>query len=135
MNFCKTLRCAASLFLVLFCAATGHAQILVNGSFESNYSGWLASGNQNIAVAGVPYTATNGTKLVAFNSGNTTPNGVLSQTFSTVAQQTYTLAFELGAFAGDSTPQRMSVIVAGRGTGSLLSQTVTINGPNGAVTR
>jgi hypothetical protein len=101
-----------------------------NGSFESGATGWTATGN---LVIGSPYSvATHGTKLVAFNSGDLTPNGVLSQTFATVAGQTYTLAFDAGVIANNTNSQNLLVTVAG--TSSLLSQAIVINGLGGLAT-
>ncbi len=129
-------RCLVLLFLVSgYGVSTGQAQIFANGSFESGYTGWTVVGNQSIATAGTSYTATSGTKLVAFNGGNSLPNGELSQTFTTVAEQTYTLAFDAGVFAGNGASQILLVTASGGGAGSLLSQTITLNGPSGVVTR
>ncbi len=102
-----------------------------NGSFESGATGWTTTGN---LVIGSPYSvATHGTKLVAFNSGDLTPNGVLSQTFATVAGQTYTLAFDAGVIANNTNSQNLLVTVVG--TSSLLSQSIVINGLGGLATR
>ncbi len=101
---------------------------LVNGSFESGYTGWTQTGNQSIQ-SNLPYVATDGTKLVSFNDGNRAPNGVLSQAFGTVSGQTYTLAFDAGAFAFNTSPQTLQVTVVG--AAGLLTQTITINGLGG----
>jgi hypothetical protein len=95
----------------------------VNGSFESDYTGWTRSGNQKITSKAV----TNGTKAVAFDGGNTKPNGVLSQTFATSVGQTYVLTFDLGINSYQSTAQ-MSTQVTVQGNGTLLSQTVALRG-------
>jgi|GEM_PF-1483323 len=109
-------------------AAAPNNQLLVNGGFESNFSGWTTTGNQFIETA-APYVASEGTKLVAFNGGNLSPNGVLSQSFATVTGQTYTLAFDAGVLAFNSNPQKLNVTV--KGTASLLGQDITINGISG----
>jgi len=108
--------------------------ILVNGSFEADLTGWTASGNVGIAdPTGAPYVPTDGSKIIAFNAGQSTPNGVLSQAFATVAGQTYSLAFDAGVIAYNKNPQTLRVTVTG--TGSLLSQTITINGLGGGAAR
>jgi VCBS repeat-containing protein len=107
---------------------------LANGSFESNFTGWTQTGNATI-MASAPYVPTQGTKLVAFNSGQSTPNGVLSQSFGTTAGQTYTLQFDAGVLAYNTNPQTLQVTVTGSGAGSLLSQTITINGLGGGANR
>jgi hypothetical protein len=97
--------------------------VLVNGSFESYYAGWTHSGNQKITTKAV----TDGTKAVAFNSGNTKPNGVLSQTFATIVGQTYVLSFDLEINSYKSTAQ-MGMQVTVQGDSTLLSQIVTLYG-------
>ncbi|MFO1497494.1 MAG: DUF642 domain-containing protein [Verrucomicrobiota bacterium] len=99
--------------------------VLANGSFESDYSGWLASGNQGIAT-GSPWTATDGSKVVAFNWGNTTPNGFLSQSFASIPGETYALDFDAGIIAFNSSQQRLQITV--EGSRPLLLQTVTLFG-------
>jgi hypothetical protein len=96
---------------------------LVNGSFESDYTGWTATGNQVISGR-----ASKGSKAVQFNSGQTTPNGVLTQSFATTPGQSYTLAFDVGADWGSpSTAQSLRVTMSGNST--LLQKTVTVYGP------
>jgi VCBS repeat-containing protein len=107
-------------------------QVLVNGSFESDYTGWTKTGNQEIR-AGAPYVATDGNKLTAFNTGQSTPNGTLSQTFATTSGASYTLTFDAGAFAYNTSPQSIRVTVTG--SGNILNQTVTVNGIAGGATR
>ncbi|MEO7098263.1 MAG: DUF642 domain-containing protein [Luteolibacter sp.] len=104
------------------------AVTLVNGSFENDFTGWTTTGNVAIQSA-APYAPTQGTKLASFNSGNTTPNGVLSQAFATTPGVTYTLAFDAGTLAYNTSQQKVLVTVAG--SSSLLSQTVTITGVSG----
>ena len=100
---------------------------LINGSFESNFTGWTVTGN---AVVGTAYgVATDGNKIVAFNGGDLAPNGVLSQTFATTAGETYTLTLDQGVLANNTNPQTLQVAVTG--SGSLLSQSVTITGLGG----
>ncbi|MEO8617436.1 MAG: Ig-like domain-containing protein [Luteolibacter sp.] len=105
------------------------ADALVNGSFESNYSGWVAAGNQTIES----YAATDGTKVVAFNSRDLTPNALLTQTFSTVNGQTYTLTFDAGVLAYVQKNLKMEVKVTG--STSLVSQTITLAGVADGVIR
>ncbi|MEO8614255.1 MAG: DUF642 domain-containing protein, partial [Luteolibacter sp.] len=106
--------------------------ILTNGSFESDFTGWTPSGNVVIQSA-APYLMTDGTKLASFNAGNTTPNGLLSQSFATISGTTYTLAFDAGVFAYNTTQQKMQVNAVG--ASSLLSQVITISGIGGGNTK
>lgn len=113
-------------------ATTATASALVNGSFESNGTGWTATGNQVIAT-GSPYSATHGSKLVSFNGGNNAPNGVISQSFATVAGQTLTLAFDVGVLSYNTKTQTMLVTV--HGTDTLLTRSITIIGQGGGTNR
>jgi len=105
---------------------------LINGSFEAGFTGWTTSGNQGIQSTSL-YTATDGTKLVGFNSGNSTPNAVLSQSFATAAGQTYSLAFDAGTLSFNTNSQTLQV--SATGTGSLLSRTITLNGAGNGTNR
>jgi len=107
-------------------------QLLTNGSFESDFTGWNRSGNQSIQSASA-YAATNGTRLVAFNAGNTAPNGMVSQTFATTAGVSYALTFDAGVLAYTTSEQRLQVSVDG--SGSRLSQVVSVSGPGNGGTR
>ncbi len=103
---------------------------LVNGSFESDFNGWTASGAQHIQST-APYVATAGSKLIGFNGANLTPNAVLSQSFATTPGITYTLEFDLGVLAFNTNSQTMQVAVIG--TASLLSRTLTVFGVGGGI--
>ncbi len=100
-------------------------QLLTNGSFESDFAGWTGSGNEMIQSSGA-YMATDGIRLVAFNAGNSTPNGILAQTFSTTPGVVYALSFDAGVLAYNTSEQRLQVAVTG--SGSLLLQTVSMSG-------
>jgi formylglycine-generating enzyme required for sulfatase activity len=86
---------------------------LVNGSFEFDYQGWTFSGNQGIRTTAPPYAASDGIKLVGFNAGNSTPNGILSQTFATTPGITYLLSFDMGVLAYNTNEQRLQVELSG----------------------
>ena len=95
---------------------------IVNGGFESDYAGWTRSGNQQISPR-----ASEGVKAVQFNSGQTTPTGVLTQSFATTPGQSYTLGMDVGADWGTpSTQQRLQVTL--QGVSTLLSRTVVVFG-------
>ena len=106
-----------------------------NGSFESGLTGWAASGNLNVDSS-APYVATDGTHLVVFNGGQTTPNGILSQTFSTTPGQNYSLAFDVGAFsAANQSQQTVQVSVLGSGNTALLApQNISVSAPGNGTT-
>ncbi|MES2661367.1 MAG: Ig-like domain-containing protein [Verrucomicrobiota bacterium] len=108
-------------------------QILVNGSFEANYTGWTATGNLLVEPAGSTYAPTDGTKIVAFNGKDLAPNGVLSQSFATVVGETYTLRFDSGVVAFNTTMQRLLVNVVGKV--NRLSQTITAYGAGTGINR
>jgi hypothetical protein len=106
--------------------------VLANGSFESDLASWTATGNQ-VVTSVSPYTPTHGQNLVVFNAAQMAPNGVLTQRVTTTPGQTYTLNFDLGAFAYNTNEQRLRVTVEGGST--LVSQTVSIKGLGGGTTK
>lgn len=99
---------------------------LINGSFESDFTGWTVTGNVFIESETSSYTTTNGIKIASFNGNSTSdsaPNGVISQIFDTSPGTSYTLAFDMGVIGGDNAEQRLQVTVDG--AGNLLSQIAT----------
>jgi hypothetical protein len=115
--------------------STGAPSGFTNGSFESNFTNWLTAGNLNVASS-APYVPSNGTKLVVFNGGQQTPNGVLSQTFVTSPGQVYSLSFDVGAFSMvNHSQQRLQVMVQGNGNSTLLApQIVSVSAPGNGTT-
>src|SRR4029079_13921830 len=84
--------------------------VLVNGSFEQNFTGWSATGNQDI-IAGV---STQGSKSARFNAAQKPPNAVLTQSFSTAPGQSYTLSFDYGVYSAvGQSEQRLQVTLTG----------------------
>src|SRR5689334_10860532 len=77
-------------------AAAAQAQIITNGSFENDYTGWTASGHQGIATNDANHPATDGSKVNALNVNDQNSNATLSQTFPTTPGQRYDLAFDYG---------------------------------------
>ena len=105
----------------------------VNGSFESSYTGWTQSGNQSIKNSTAPDLASNGTRYVSFNSGNSTPNGQLSQAFSTTPGASYVLSFDVGILAYVNKQQVLRIAVDG--TTNLVNRTITVLGNASGVVR
>ena len=106
--------------------------LLINGSFEAGFSGWTATGNLFIQSS-APWAANDGAKLLAYNSYDRPPNGVISQSFATTVGQTYILAFDAGVLARNTNSQILRATVTG--FSNLLSQTITLNGVGGAINR
>lgn len=86
--------------------------LIANGGFESGLGGWLSSGNVKLAQ-GPPYLPSEGIQLLAFNGGNQTPNGVVSQALATQVGQTYQLSFDIGVLAFNTTTQSLGVSIVG----------------------
>ncbi|RYD48505.1 MAG: tandem-95 repeat protein, partial [Verrucomicrobiaceae bacterium] len=101
---------------------------LANGSFEAGETSWINTGNRVVIDSSAPYTAFHGTKLMVMNGGNTSPNAVISQTFTTTPGTEYTLSFNSGILAA-SVQQRLQVAV--NGASSLVSDTIVLTGNNG----
>ena len=75
----------------------GHASILINGSFESGFTGWTTTGINNVLLRTTAnFPATEGQNMINFNGGETVPNGTLSQSVPTLTGQSYTIAFDFG---------------------------------------
>ena len=124
--------------LALLSANAASAGVFSNGNFETGLLGpWVATGNVQIAnntpgngfYFGAGNPGHDGAHAIAFNSGNTAPNGVLTQTFNTVLGQAYDLSFEFGATSG-GTQSLLSSILGVNGLTLLGSTTTTDSNPN-----
>jgi hypothetical protein len=124
MTVLSPARALAIGFATLIAVPAAHAALIQNGGFETgDFTGWTETGNA--AVTTVPYfgignATLDGNYIVVFNSGDTTPNAVLSQTFATIAGTDYTVSFDYGGTAG----QKINVAstdLAGSALGSLLA--------------
>ena len=107
------------------------AQILVNGGFDAvdGLSSWTSFGNLGVldqvaSQAAYGFLPINGTQLVFFNGGNTTPNGILSQSFATTVGASYEVNYTVGR--GDLGPGfvALQATAADAGNNVLASQTV-----------
>ena len=112
-----------------------YPNLLSNGSFESSYTGWPThTGHQEIKDKTIdlfPYTTTEGNKMVAFNTGDQNPNGVLAQSFPTTVGQTYRLTYNLGIASWQySATQKLNVNI--QGSNSRLDTTSTVVGYGGS---
>lgn len=103
-------------------------EVLGNGSFEAGLEGWTVTGNLGLQSA-LPYRATHGTTLISFNDINRPANAVIRRSFRTLPGYTYTLDFDAGVFAYNTSAQKTQVAVDG--TTNRLTQTVTMNGVGG----
>ncbi|RYD24402.1 MAG: hypothetical protein EOP88_00310 [Verrucomicrobiaceae bacterium] len=103
-------------------------EVLGNGSFEAGLDGWTVTGNLGLQSS-LPYRATHGTTLLSFNDINRPANAVIRRSFRTLPGQTYTLDFDAGVFAYNTSAQKIQVAVDG--TTNRLTQTVTMNGVGG----
>jgi CSLREA domain-containing protein len=83
---------------------------LVNGSFESGFDGWSHSGNVRVQTAAM---VPDGSKVLGFNTGNSSVGGVVSQTFTTIPGLTYRLTFHMGVLDYNFSEQRLEVNVSG----------------------
>ncbi|MCB1134398.1 MAG: cadherin-like domain-containing protein, partial [Verrucomicrobiae bacterium] len=88
-------------------------ELLVNGSFENGETGWSMSGSYLVYQDDGTYTATEGSGLLVLNGGQGAPNALVSQTFSTVPGQSYTLSYDLGVVSFNNTEQRLGVQIDG----------------------
>lgn len=105
---------------------------LANGGFESGAEAWSTSGHVE-PRGGAPYLAAEGSGLMAFNTANSAPDGVIEQTFSTTPGGTYTVRFRMGALAYNTNPQQLEVEVRGTIT-TLATQGFSLRGAGGGKT-
>ncbi len=75
-------------------ATGGGNNLLTNGSFESNLSGWTSSGT--VGTITMTSRASDGAVSAAFNNGTVATGGQLSQTFATQIGQSYNSHFRYG---------------------------------------
>ena len=82
-----SLRAASALAILALAAANpARANLIVNGDFSTaGFSSWTVTGN--VVQFG---------NQAVFNSGDTTPNAVVSQSINTIAGQAYALTFQYG---------------------------------------
>ena len=89
-------------------AGAAHATLLVDGDFsqgisgQSTVPGWTITGNMAIfsSATSCCHTGSTGTgNFVNIGGGDGPDDGVIAQTFATVAGQTYVLSFLYGAFS------------------------------------
>ena len=99
---------------------------LANGSFELGETGWTMTGNRLNYASDGSYVATNGSKMMVLNGGNTLPNAIMSQTFTTVPGQYYVLNYDVGVLSVNTASQQLGVSVIGANT--LLARIETMVG-------
>lgn len=107
-NLFRIIRSAASIMWLTGLQASG----LTNGSFEDNLTGWDTSGNVAVKST-LPYAPTHRTKLVAFNSMNTTGSAGLIQPLDTAPRHTYVVEFDVGNIGYNPQSQTLSSGVGG----------------------
>jgi hypothetical protein len=103
------------------------ADLIANGSFENDFSGWNVTGSTGIEMYGTS-AATHGSKLLSFNVGNLPSGGTASQSFNTVPGTTYWIGYDVAANGLE--PKTASVQLTIRGTTQLLSRSTSVIGPN-----
>jgi hypothetical protein len=102
---------------------------LTNGDFEAppyapsfTVTGWTVSGNGNIHE--IAEGATSPTHSAAFNVGGDSQGNILSQTFSTINGQVYTLDFDTGIFGVPVLGSTLLLNAMIQGNATLLNETV-----------
>jgi hypothetical protein len=123
-------------------AAPAHANLIVNGGFETGAANpWVVTGPDNNVVIRGPLggdfwfgggsTAQNGSFAAMFNAGDRAPVGTISQTFATVPNEVYQVTFDYGATLNAT--QRITASVLGT-AGLLFSLPVVESNPLRALT-
>ena len=112
------------------------ANVIVNGDFETGpiesigtVTGWTVTGA--VADVGDNYMPgfSSPTHSAAFSAGGSSEGNVLSQSFTTIIGQVYTLSFDAGATGvldeGADAPLQLQIQVLGAGNGILRDETIT----------
>ena len=112
--------------LLLLCVGTLFGQNLQNGSFEAGATGWTLSGTVRI----MPSAASDGVSAAQFNFGQLETSGLVAQTVTTIAGNSYTLNFDVGAASlVNQSEQRLHVTVLGANNAMLLSRIISVFAP------
>ena len=116
----------------LIFSSVGFSQtVITNGNFDEGpdvnqigvVDGWVVTGNVGVVNNQGSTTPPN---AAAFSLGHNSQGDMISQSFSTVPGQSYTLRFDAGVFGKpDSAPLQLQVQVFDASMGTLLDQTVT----------
>ena len=126
--------CALLVSGLALLPVSAHANLVVNGDFESgSLGGWISSGavmaasdSAYIAGAGATGSFPSGHYVAAFGGGNAAATGLITQSFATVIGQQYALTFDYGKFAAGGGPQVIQATVNNVASGATLSSlTVT----------
>lgn len=138
MNARVLVKRAAQLLAACIClhAPSAMADLTVNGSFENGFTDWTTTCNVAIESA-APYSPTDGTKLVAFNAENSTPDGSVSQTVEDIGGRWYRLSFDVGNLSFNSHPLSMQVQVSEIADGVTyfpLQETINVPSHGGGIT-
>ncbi|WP_334189119.1 DUF642 domain-containing protein [Noviherbaspirillum sp.] len=116
------------------------AAIISNGNFEAGtMAPWVKTGNVYYVTSqggdfwfGGGSAAVNGTYAIAFNAGETTPNGSIFQSFNTTAGARYEVSFNYGVTA-NGTQSLLADVLGANGVTSLGSLGVTDSNPSKAL--
>lgn len=133
--FVKSLIAALGLTATLGAVAAP----ITNGDFEAGLAGWTSTGNVYLATPaggafwfGAGSATQNGNYAVAFNAGDTAPNGSLFQSFATTTGARYTVTFDFGATNCSPWACGQSLTASALGTdGAISLASLTANGTSG----
>ena len=126
--FVKSLTAAICLTASLGASAAP----IVNGDFETGLAGWTTTNNVHLAGPaggafwfGAGSDAQNGSHAIAFNAGDSAPNGAIGQSFATTTGAHYTITFDFGATRCQRSCGQSVVasVLGGDGIASLASMT------------
>ncbi|MBC8139835.1 MAG: hypothetical protein H7Y38_00165, partial [Armatimonadetes bacterium] len=96
---------ALAVLTILSLTTTSNAQNLItNPGFESGINSWTLTGSGRSDTYAfyrdmTPTPPAFGSRLFAFNTGDGTPNAVLSQSFATTPGATYSVSFVFGNYS------------------------------------
>jgi hypothetical protein len=107
---------AAAVAALALCASGAQAaELITNGGFDTDLTGWTTAGEVEFATPAIydpcchAGSGTNG--VAAFGGGNVSSVNTLSQDFSTVIGHLYNVSFNTAAFGGGS--EAISYLIGG----------------------
>jgi hypothetical protein len=112
--------CGLLFSLIVFTASTQAQNLLQNGSFQTgDFTDWTLTGNAQVENS-VPVSF--GSYAAVLNSGSSTPNAVLTQSFNTAVGQAYQLTFDYGATAKSDSQSIIATLTDANGDYLVSSQ-------------
>ena len=109
--------------------ASAHANLIVNGDFESGTLGGFVSSGSVLALSDANYVAGAGATgsfpaghyIASFGAGDEPATGLISQSFATIVGLRYILTFDYGKYGGGAGAQSITAAVTNVANSAILA--------------